>query len=454
MKIETIYRKDFTENNRLDSSYYLSAGATAVRVLKSYIQKNEYVCLGDENIARVWQPNRNIIAYAGENEEYVPYLQPYDILEYMPIERSRLSVHQNDIESLRVEAGTILQTCSGRNLGPLVVSDKYLEKFVLGSDLIRINIYDEELKYYIYTFLSTWMGQALLHSNKTGSVIDHLSVKDVSKLRIPLISEESRKNIALLMKKSCDYIADARDKIRTLSEEFNCKTKCVLIKSHLRNGWKVSFRELSETLRIDAAYYDPDMVKASAILKENGGVLLSTMADVTKPSGRYKTNYVEEGYGVPLISGRQLLQNHIVGMKYVPFNSEGAYEKYRLHEEYLAYPADGRVEGRLGTPVLITGNREGWFASGHVGRIIAHENVNIGYLYLSLMHPVVQAQLSALACGSVVDAVYPEDVEKIYIPAYIDFPYDEVKKAWYLFDDAEKLKKKACDELTKIISNV
>ncbi len=453
MKVETIYKSDFTENHRLDSSFYLSSGATADRIIKNYIKSGEYICLGDKGLANVWQPGRNIIAYAGENEEYVPYLQPYDILEYMPIERSRLSSHQNDIDSLRVEKGTILQTCSGRNLGPLVISDKYLEKFVFGSDLIRIKIYDEEIKYYVYAFFSTWIGQALLHSNKTGSVVDHLSRKDIMKIKIPMIHKSQRNHIVSLIKKSHECMATARERLDELKTEFVEKSKVVYYKRYLRNGWTVAFNELSGTNRIDAAYYDPDMFEATMQLRKNGGIELGTMADVIKPAGRYKTNYVEKGYGKPLISGRQLLQYQIVGLKYLPFNEENTFERFKLKDGYIAYPADGRVEGRLGTPVMITKNRNGWYASGHIGRIIAHKGVKNGYLYLSFTHPVVQAQLSALACGSVVDAVYPEDVEKVIIPPCIDFPYDEVERAWHLFDEAEKLKIEACDELLQIINN-
>ncbi|MCM1224369.1 MAG: restriction endonuclease subunit S [Lachnospiraceae bacterium] len=451
MKVETVYKSDITANNRLDSSFYLSSGATADRIIKDYIKSGEYICLGDKELANVWQPGRSIIAYAGENEEYVPYLQPYDILEYMPTERSRLSAHQNDIDSLRVEKGTILQTCSGRNLGPLVISDKYLEKFVFGSDLIRIKIYDEEIKYYVYAFFSTWIGQALLHSNKTGSVIDHLSIKDIMKIKIPMINKSQRNHIAGLIKKSHECIATARERLDDLKNGFIEKSKVVYNKSYLRNGWTVAFHDLSGTSRIDAAYYDPDALEATIQLKKNGGVELEKVADVIKPAGRYKTNYVRKEYGKPLISGRQLLQHRIVGLKYLPDNEQNTFEKFKLREGYIAYPADGRVEGRLGTPVMITKNRNGWYASGHIGRIIAHKGVKNGYLYLALTHPVVQAQLSALACGSVVDAVYPEDVKKIILPFCIDFPYDEVERAWYLFDEAEKLEIKACDELLLII---
>lgn len=165
---------------------------------------------------------------------------------------------------------------------------------------------------------------------------------------------------------------------------------------------------------------------------------------VFKPSGRYKTNYVEKDYGHPLLSGRQLLQNQIVGLKYLPRASKNNYSGFLLKKGCVVYPADGRVEGRLGTPVLVTPSREGWYASGHIGRIEPLPGIDPGYLYLALSHPVVQEQISSLACGSVVDAVYPEDVEKIIIPAQIEFQYNRVVNAWNKFDEADALKQKAC----------
>lgn len=113
----------------------------------------------------------------------------------------------------------------------------------------------------------------------------------------------------------------------------------------------------------------------------------------------------------------------------------------------VAYPADGRVEGRLGTPVIITENRDGWFASGHVGRIEANPDIHPGYLYLAFSHPIVQAQLSAVACGSVVDAVYPEDVEKFILPPQVEFDYDRVTTAWEMISEADSLKTEACQLL-------
>lgn len=453
MRIDVVKKTDLFSNYRLDAPYYLSEGAKANRIIEHVAQKRGFFSLADKSKANVWQPNRNTLVYAGEGEEYVPYIQPYDILEFLPSERARLSIHQNDLTTLQVSEGTILQTCSGRNLGPLVIADTYLEQFVLGSDLIRIDVFDKKTRFYVFAFFSTWIGQALLHSSKTGSVIDHLSIKDIERIKIPIIEKDVMDEVIVHIETSVNAYSEARRELSNLITSFNSFIDVSRNNTKLAKGWTCSFKDFYKNGRIDAAFYDPATIRAVEKLKTKGGILLSEMAEVVKPKGRYKTNYVESDYGTPLISGRQLLQNQVVGMKHLPFSSSDKYEDFMLHNEYVAYPADGRVEGRLGTPVYITNNRDGWFASGHIGRVVAKEGVSSGYIYLALSHPVVKAQIHALACGSVVDAVYPEDVAKIIVPPYIDFPYKKVIDAWEKFDKAENEKTLACKLLTKHLLN-
>lgn len=450
MKISTVYRAELSNRCRIDSSYYLSEGNIAIRLVEAAIKRSpRYIHLGDKEVVTVWQPNRNILVYAGDGEESVPYLQPYDILEFLPEPRAQLSSHKNPIDKLKVPSGTILQTCSGRNLGPLVISDQYLESFIFGSDLMRITIDDPDTRFYVYAFLNTWVGQALLHSSKTGSVIDHLSADDIRDLRIPVFSEKVFEDASALMKKSHELYSQARMELVHCKEEYCSAIDTYKTTAPLRNGWNVSFKNIfnGKGTRIDAAYYDWTTLDAIEKLRAVGGVQLSTVAKTHKPGGRNKTNYVEKEYGLPTLSGRQLLQNQAVGLKYLPKSSSEKYSSFRLQKNWIAYPADGRVEGRLGTPVIITENRDGWFASGHVGRIEANPGIHPGYLYLAFSHPIVQAQLSAVACGSVVDAVYPEDVEKFILPPQIGFEYDRVTTAWEMISKADSLKTEACQLL-------
>lgn len=259
--------------------------------------------------------------------------------------------------------------------------------------------------------------------------------------------------IDILIDKAQTAFSAARMTLSKLMEEFNNQIGINREEKKLSSGWSVSYRDIMDNMRIDAAFYDPFTKDARERLRQAGGVFLEEVADVVKPSGRYKTNYVESDYGTPLISGRQLLQNQVVGMKYLPYSYDTSFSKFKLCSDYIAYPADGRVEGRLGDPVLIPPSRNGWYASGHVGRVVAKEGIHAGYIFLAMAHPAVQAQMHATACGSVVDAVYPEYVEKIIVPPLVDFPYDEVVKAWYLFDDAEENKNKACAIITEFLDD-
>ena len=445
MKTATVFRNEIFNRVRLDSSFYLSEGNQAFRLVESALRSvSEDYSMGDTDLSRIWRPNRNVLIYAGDGEPSVPYLQPYDILEYLPGARSFISQNQNPISEMKVNSGTILQTCSGRNLGPLIISDKYLEQFAFGSDLLRIDIFDENIKYYIFAFFNTWIGQALLHSNKTGSVVDHLSAKDIESIRIPDFGKDVFNAVTERMKRSFQIFSSARITLEKCKKLFQAAVSIDPDSLRLCKGWSVSAKSIYRYKRVDAAFFDPSVSMVSKRLLDSGGCTLSEIADILKPGGRYKTNYVKKEFGQPILSGRQLLQNQIVGLKYLPKATMESFLDYRLSEGWIAYPADGRVEGRLGTPVMVTQSRDGWYASGHVGRIVPHTNIDPGYVYLAISHPAVQAQIYSLACGSVVDAVYPEDVEKVAIPAKIDFPYEQVVEAWNNLDKANQLKEEAC----------
>lgn len=448
MKMETVLRSEINSRSRLDASFYLSKGNAAARLIKNISkQGNQSISLGDKSIGKVWQPGRNVLVYSADGEEFIPYLQPYDILEFLPEERSRLSVNRNDINDLRIHSGTILQTCSGRNLGPLVIADDYLQQFLFGSDLIRIDVYEPKIKYYIFAFLNTWAGQALLHYNKTGSVIDHLSIEDVENIKIPLFNDDIVTNVSRASEHAFELVSQARRELAHYKSSFIIKTKINKKQMRLCTGWGIKSSQLHNKMRIDAAYYDPTVKDAAEELKDAGGIALHNVAKVIKPAGRYKTNYVDEGNGLPILSGRQLLQNQNVGLKYISKHTWTDYSNYQLREGWIAYPADGRAEGRLGTPVLTTASRDGWCASGHIGRLKPLDGTNPGYLFLAMSHPAVQAQLLALSCGSVVDAIYPGDIENIILPAPCDFPFDEVVRSWNKFDEAKESKQKAIDIL-------
>lgn len=118
-------------------------------------------------------------------------------------------------------------------------------------------------------------------------------------------------------------------------------------------------------------------------------------------------------------------------------------DRYKLRGDWLAFPADGRAEEGLGEPVVITGDRHGWLASGHVGRVVPKPDVSPGLLYLARRTPHAQVQIKSLACGSVVDATYPQAVEGVVLPPLPELAGSDPMEPWRMFAEAQRLEDRA-----------
>lgn len=456
MKLNTISATTLFESGRLDSRFYLSQGISAAeKILRA--KKRGIPCQtlgGSKGVAKIWQPNRFKRAYAAQDEESVAYLRPYDVFEYLPTSADLLSVKRNkDIASYILKRGMLLQSCSGRNLGPAVFVDSYLAKFVVGDDMIRLEIEDEKMRAYVLAFLQCPTGQQLLRQGKTGSVIDHISKNHIASLEIPIFDKDTQDKIYSAMSKAISYREQARIGIDSAVKEYEDKLPPINRKQLIYEGWTQNAKSLSN--RLDAAFYDPLVKNIQKRLRSMGGVEVHEVADVIKPAGRYKTRYVESGYGLPIVSGTQLLQSTTINLRYMPASAFSDASGYMLKHRWIAYQADGRAEETLGLPVMITKDREGWLASGHVGRVVAKKNINAGWLFLALRTKHVQIQIKSTASGSVVDSTFPEDMENVVLPPEVDgINGDEVQRFWDLFSLAQEQESLAVSTMESALSEL
>jgi hypothetical protein len=306
--------------------------------------------------------------------------------------------------------------------------------------LIRIEIDDERDRYYTLAFLCTLSGQALLRRDKTGSVIDHLSVRLVEQLSVPFLNEQAREDVARNMHEAVSLRARARGTLSAAVAVLTASLPPVRRDEPASSGWLRRAKQVGS--RIDAAYHDPYVAGLRAALVGAGGQPLRDFAEVFKPSGRYKTHYVGRNHGRPLLSGRQLLQYQPINLRHISPRSIDP-QRYRLEYAWVAMQADGRSEERLGVPVMIEPGRAGWLASGHIGRVVPRDGVLPGWLYAALATDHVQAQIKARACGSVVDALYEPDLQNIVLPPPCGVHADEVILAWEQFTGASLAESRA-----------
>jgi hypothetical protein len=178
---------------RLDAWYFLAPGATASRRLNAAKSAGLRTVRigGPEGLGKAWMPTRLKQVSAVPRESAVPYIKPHDAFQYLPAADSMLSAGRTPrLDDYRVTRGLIMQTRSGRNLGPNVLVDAYLERFALSDDLIRIDIPDARMRHFTIAFLRSRTGQDLLRRDKSGSVIDHLSPAQVEAQEVPLLDDQ------------------------------------------------------------------------------------------------------------------------------------------------------------------------------------------------------------------------------------------------------------------------
>lgn len=447
MKTEVINARYFGANSqRIDAKFFLSPGNRALaRVTAARARGVPCINLGGQKgLAKIWQPQRFKRAYAAIHEDFLPYLRPYSVFEYLPLASDKLSIRRNKkIATYKLNRGMILLSCSGRNLGPAVFVDGYLANFIVGDDMIRIEIEDEDLRYYTLAFLQTPTGQHLLRQGKTGSVIDHLSKEHVSDIAVPLLDTTIRLQVSQWMAQAVQMREQARLSLNDIQAIYDGSLPLITRKQSTKEGWTVRSQVVYD--RLDAASYDPLVRDIRSALLSVGGVPIREVADVLKPARRYKTNYISEEYGLPILSGTQLLQVYPINLRYISPSALSEPSEYALKAGWLAYQADGRAEETLGLPVMITSDRDGWLASGHVGRLVAKAQINPGWLYLATRSLFAQLQIKSRASGSVVDSTFPRDMESVILPPpSVSFSEDKVTSLWELFAEANRLESKAC----------
>ena len=148
---------ELLNSSRLDARYH-TAPAVMIRNALAGLTDVELRTLGD--YAKVRAPARFKRTYAADGEDFVSYLRPYDVFDYLPFEADKLSrARTENLDDYLIKAGELLQSCSGRNLGPLTIADAHLAKFALSHDMVRVSIDDNADRFYTLAFLRTPTGQ-------------------------------------------------------------------------------------------------------------------------------------------------------------------------------------------------------------------------------------------------------------------------------------------------------
>ena len=175
---------------RVDASYHVPIVDAIVEHMKKYAA--EVTTVGDGRISKeVLLPPRFARIYVDEGYGSV-LLGGKQIYEIDPSGKKYISnsKHKNILGVLQVHKNTILLTRSG-TIGKVVIVPPHWDKWIPSDDIIRVVPISDEIAGYIYIFLQSEYGHAMIDRFTYGSVISHIDDNHVASIPFPLLKDEA-----------------------------------------------------------------------------------------------------------------------------------------------------------------------------------------------------------------------------------------------------------------------
>lgn len=366
-----------------------------------------------------------------ECSEY-PIYQPGQINDLNPRPSGCLSpVTKTNIDDLRVSRGQILMTCSGRSgsIGRTTYVSETLHRRIFSHDLIRINCQGPETVGYLYAFLNTKTGRALIKSNEYGAMIPHIEPSHLESVTVP-------NPPAILKKQIHDLVIQSyalRDESNVLLDEAE-RLLCAALElppmtelgsryfdenAGVRN-YVVNVSQLGG--RLDASYHVPTIDAILRHLEEHASEV-TTIGDsriskrVILP-GRFARVYVEEGQGIPFFGGKQIHQLDPIDRKFLSLKIHGprVREQLALEECMILITCSGTI----GKVAFVPKHWSGLAASQHIIRVLPATVDIAGFLYVFLATDYGRRLVTRFSYGSTVPEIDGQHVAEVPFPLLKD----------------------------------
>ena len=434
-EIATLLRNDFkwcsvklsdviTAGKRLEAAVFDIEGRQAREAIENC--KMEKVPLS-KIFLKAYYPGRFKRIYS-TSKSGIPFYLPSQMTDVFPKPEKYISrLTKCDLDDLRLKANDLLLTRSG-TVGKIALVSRTLENSVFSDDIIRTTFPRNEVGY-LYAYLSSSIGNTLLATNKYGSVINHIEPEHLDDIPVPNPPEEIKKHINDLIlrsfelrDKSNELIDNATkmlvselklppiDEIKTKRFDGTCETNNFCVKLSQMNN------------RADASYHVPIVASIVELLKKNAAEI-TTVGDkrVSKKiilAGIFKRTYVEKGYGIPFLGGKEITQLAPSVEKFLAISRhKPRYEKELKVQENMILVTD---RGSIGTVAIVPKHFNGYAVSQNVLKIIPANDEIAGYLYIYLSSHWGNLIVKKETYGSVVDMIDNNSLCNVVIPLLKD----------------------------------
>ncbi len=291
---------------------------------------------------------------------------------------------------------------------------------VVSHDLLRIEPYDSDNVGYIYLFLKTVFGKAMMRSTKYGSIVKHMEPEHLGDVPIILFDASLRRKLNSKVKDIYKKRSEAYGLIIEANDRYVKGLGLKFEKVADEMGEAINAIEtFGKGRRLDAFYYNPQARGALHALKATGHKIVPLKNVVDRIFNVPRFKHVYSATGVPYLDSEDLFKVNPEIMKYIPKSAKRNAERYFVKKNWLLMACSGQLYGRNGCVIMADHWHENKIVSNHVIRIVPRnddEGLRPGYLQVALNNQVFGRPLvQKSAFGMEVPEISPADVGEIPI---------------------------------------
>lgn len=401
---------EIEEHGRLDAEIYLSPGFEIRHALQhSGLPLQE---LG--TLSQVWQPNRAAGIEVGY-EQGTPYLAASQVFDIWPTPRKWLSDKTQGLMDSHATRGSMFISCSG-TVGNVTIAYSPHDGKAVSSDLIRAEFEDTGMRNYVYTFLRTRFGRAMMQANQYGTIVKHLLPFHLKELPVPLLDDllpaiDDRINTAY-GKRDIAYDMDTRARGR-----FSEALTGVPEPPPPEETFTLPLsRVISGRRRLEAYHYNNRAEYVMSVYQNAPS--LTHLGDIARVEsrGRFKRIFGQADH-TPYLDSDDIFKINPRVEKFLSPATRIDFSGYMVRAGCILMACSGQIYGINGQTALATPWHEEKVITQHILRIIPLPLIRSGYLQAVLSHPTLGRPLViSRAHGTSVPELAPADIESLPIP--------------------------------------
>lgn len=430
----------FSESDlRFDASFHLSDGhLVAIKFKENNISTEPLKDLTE----KIFYGGRSKRIYVKDPNFGMPFITGADIqkshfsnLRY--ISRTRTT----NLNEYLLQEGWIIITRSGTIGNVAYVNKNFIGK-AASDDIIRV-IPKNVLSGYLYAFLASKYGKALIAHGSYGAVIKHIEPEHIENIPVPTMSHEKQLAIHSLINNGADLRVEAEKDLNLALEYFNKRFQSYL-------GYKTIFHKNIKELGFSWVGRNNDAFaeEVSRKIETDGSFEINKMAGSVFSPPMFKHIYLTSDNGYAFYTGADLSKAFRRPYRFLSKKGVNKISDYVVTEDQILVYKSGPRDGMLGSVFLSDKNIQGSCLSDHVIRIQVNNETIRNWLFAFLKSDIGLRQLHNIATGTAILFITPERLSTMKIPQ-LDVNCQEISK---LINSYKMLNQRAFQMETSAIS--